>query len=140
MIRFATRADLDAIYVLIKQLSRHDFTKEQFESCFQYNLNNSHILVCEHNNRIRGCGVLCVHYSLHFSRKSAEIVELIVDENFRSNGMGKELMAALEQIAVDSGCVSIEVDSGKRRENAHRFYEREGFVSTHCKLTKELSL
>ena len=138
MIRAASKDDLDAVYELMKQLSRHDFTKEQFESCYFYNLENNHILVHEQDKHICGCGVLNISYHLHFSRKTAEIVNLVVDVNARSCGIGKELLASLEQIAIDNGCVCIELDSAKHREDAHRFYEREGYASTHYKLTKEL--
>jgi hypothetical protein len=37
---------------------------------------------------------------------------------------------------IDNGCTCIEVGSGKQREDAHRFYEREGFVCDHYKFTK----
>lgn len=139
MIRTATKDDLEAVYGLIRQLSYHDFTKDQFESCYSCNLENSHILVCEQNKCIYGCGVLSIHYHLHFSRKTAEVVNLIVNENSRNRGIGKELLASLEQVAADNGCVCIEIASGNQREAAHRFYKREGFASTHCKLTKALT-
>ena len=139
MIRTATKGDLEEVYGLIRQLSRHDFTKEQFEACYLYNLEKSSILVSEENKNICGCGVLDIHYSLHFSQKSAEIVNLVVEENARNRGMGKELLAALEQLAADCGCVCIEVGSGKQREDAHRFYYREGYECNHCKFTKRLN-
>ena len=138
MIRAATKDDLDAVYGLIRQLSRHYFTKEQFEPCYLHNLKYNHILVCEYNKHIGGCGILCIHYSLHYSQKSAEVVNLIVDENARNCGIGKELLTSLEKIAIDNECVYLEVSSGKQREAAHRFYEREGFALTHYKLTKKL--
>jgi PhnO protein len=139
MIRAATKDDLDVVYGLIKQLSSHEFTKGQFADCYLYNLEKGRVLVYEKDNsNICGCIVFAFHYSLHFSRKTAEIVNLIVDENVRSNGIGKELVTYLEKIAFDNGCVRIEVASGKQREDAHRFYKREGYVCDHYKLTKGL--
>ena len=138
MIRTATKGDLEAVYGLMRQLSRHCFTKKQFEACYFYNLENNRVLVCEENKNICGCAVLNIHYSLHFSRKTAEIVNLIVDESARSRGIGKELLASLEQIAADNDCVCIELGSGKQRSDAHRFYAREGFACNHYKFTKEL--
>ncbi|MCL1829479.1 MAG: GNAT family N-acetyltransferase [Oscillospiraceae bacterium] len=136
MIRPAVKSDVDAVYRLMRQLSRHDFTKEQFEDCYLYNLEKGRVLVYEEGNIVCGCAVFAIHYHLHFSCKTAEIINLIVDEHARNRGIGKELLTALEQIAKDNGCVRVEVDSGKHREAAHRFYEREGFASTHYKLTK----
>ena len=138
MIRSATKNDLDGVYTLIRQLSRHKFTNEQFEDCYLYTLENDHILVYEQDENIYGCGILSINYPLDVSRRVAEIVELIVDENVRSRGIGKKLIKALEQIAIDNSCVCITLGSGKPREAAHRFYKREGFADTHYKFTKEL--
>ena len=138
MIRIATKDDIDAVYGLIKQLSSHEFTKEQFNDCYLYNTQKGQVLVYEKDHTISGCIVYNIHYYLHFSRKSAEIVNLVVDESARGRGIGKELLVSFEQIAADLGCVCLEVDSGKHREAAHRFYMREGFVCNHVKLTKVL--
>ena len=138
MIRAATDKDLDAVYGLIRQLSTHEFTKAQFDNCYSYQIEKGQALVYEKDSNILGCIAYDIHYHLHYSRKTAEIVNLVVDENCRSAGIGMDLLAAVEQIAIDSGCVCLEVDSNKKREDAHRFYEREGFVSSHYKLTKEL--
>jgi PhnO protein len=138
MIRLAKDYDLEAVHGLIKQLTRHEFTKEQFADCYLYNLEKGRVLVYERVDFICGCLVFNIHYHLHFSRKTAEIVSLIVDETVRGQGVGKELLRAFEQIAIDNNCVYIEVASGKQRKKAHNFYIREGFSSTHYKLTKEL--
>ena len=138
MIRYAVKSDLESMYKLIRQLSSHEFSKEQFDECYLYNLEKGRVLIYEKDNVTCGCLVFNIHYHLHFSQKSAEIVNLIVDDSCRSRGIGKELLVFFEQIAIDNNCVCIEVDSGKHREDAHRFYEREGFIATHHKFTKEL--
>jgi len=138
MIRTAMKNDLEGVYALMRQLSRHDFTNEQFEDCYLYNLENNHILVYEQDKKIYGCGILSIYYPLDYSRKVAEIVELIVDEDVRSRGIGKKLLKFLEQIAINNECVCLSLDSGKPRADAHRFYKREGFINTHYKFTKGL--
>ena len=138
MIRGAGRYDLDSVYSLMRQLSSHDFTKEQFEACYYFNLERDRILVYEDEEAICGCIVYEVHYPMHYSRKTAEIVNLIVDENCRNNGVGKELLASFERLAIENGCVRMEVDTNKQREGAQRLYSREGFEPSHFKLTKEL--
>jgi PhnO protein len=138
MIRAGIKEDLEAVYRLMQQLSSHEFTKEQFEDCYSFNLVKRNIFVYEKDHFICGCVIYNIHYYLHFSRKTAEIVSLIVDENYRGQGIGKELLSAIEQIAAGSECVCLEVASGKQREDAHRFYTREGFAFDHYKFTKEL--
>ena len=139
MIRVAEINDLDAVYEQIKQLSNHEFTKEAFHDCYLYNQKNGHILVYEEEQIICGCIVFTIHYHLHFSRKTVEIVNLIVDSRYRSSGIGQQLLAAVEIIANESGCACIEAASGKQRKRAHHFYEREGFVCGHYKFTKKLA-
>ena len=138
MIRAAMKEDADAVYGLMRQLSRHDFTTEQFRDCYLYNLEKGCVLVYEEDDIACGCVIYNIHYHLHFSHKTAEIVNLVVDKKVRDRGIGKELLTAVERIAADSGCVCIEVASGKYRKDAHRFYYREGFMCDHYKLTKEL--
>jgi len=138
MIRIATKDDLNTVYRLIKQLSTHKFTKKQFEECYLHNILKGHVLVCERNHIVCGCIVFNIHYYLHFSHKSAEVVNLVVDENVRGNGIGKNLLASFEKIATNSGCKCLEVDSSKHRESAHRFYLQEGYECNHLKFTKKL--
>ena len=137
-IRAAAINDIEGIYLLIRQLSRHDFTKEEFNECYSYNLERGRILVYERDGITCGCIVFIIHYHMHFSHKTMEIVNLVVDENVRGCGIGKELLAYVEKISIDAGCVRVEVDSGKQREAAHRFYYREGFTCSHYKLTKDM--
>ena len=139
MIRAATKEDNQIVCGLIRQLSPYSFSDEQFETSYDYNLETNYILVYEENEHICGCGVLSIHYPMQFSRKSAEIAALVVDENARNRGIGKELLLYLEKIAIENGCFRLEVATGKQRKEALRFYEREGFDSTHYKLAKRFS-
>ena len=138
MIRVANKDDLEAVYRLMRQLSDHDFTREQFAACYRHNLKGNCIVVYEEDGDVYGCGVLSIHYPMHFSRKNAEIVNLIVEANVRNRGIGKMILNELERIATENECARIEVASNKRRTDAHRFYIREGFADTHIKMTKEI--
>lgn len=54
--------------------------------------------------------------------------DLVATENCRSRGVGKVLVAHLEQVARNVGASGIVLDSGTHRTRAHKFYFREGFV------------
>lgn len=58
---------------------------------------------------------------------SAEISGFIVDEDFRSNGIGKILLDEAEKWARQVDCASISVHSNITRDGAHRFYRNNGF-------------
>lgn len=54
--------------------------------------------------------------------------DLVTSESARSSGYGKMLLDHVNEVAARAGCVSIRLDSGVQRFDAHRFYLRERFV------------
>jgi GNAT superfamily N-acetyltransferase len=54
--------------------------------------------------------------------------DLVTDETRRSGGIGHALMEHLQDIARAAGCTSLTLDSGTHRQQAHKFYFREGMV------------
>ena len=69
-------------------------------------------------------------------RSRAEINGLVVGEDVRSRGVGKVLLAAVEEWARSIGCGAVSVRSNIIRERAHGFYIRNGYE--HVKTQKEL--
>ena len=61
-----------------------------------------------------------------FCGKHLYVDDLVTDENERSKGHGRELLAWLRQLAVEQDCDVFHLDSGVQRHRAHAFYEREG--------------
>jgi GNAT superfamily N-acetyltransferase len=60
----------------------------------------------------------------------AEIGGLVVSAAYRSLGIGAKLVARAEQWARDRGLAGMVVRSQIKREDAHRFYLREGYART----------
>ena len=52
--------------------------------------------------------------------------DLVTDAGVRSLGVGQAMLAWLRRFAVEAGCEALHLDSGLQREDAHRFYRREG--------------
>lgn len=52
--------------------------------------------------------------------------DLVTDEAARSHGYGRKLLARLKEEARALRCTQIQLISHVKRENAHRFYFREG--------------
>ncbi|TCI11479.1 GNAT family N-acetyltransferase [Dyella soli] len=55
------------------------------------------------------------------------IDDLVADEQSRSRGYGAQLIARLKEEAKALGCTELQLVSRVTREQAHRFYFREGF-------------
>ena len=54
--------------------------------------------------------------------------DLVTDPAARSGGVGHALMEHMQAIARRAGCKAYRLDSGTHREQAHKFYFREGMV------------
>ncbi|MDP2345127.1 MAG: GNAT family N-acetyltransferase [Deltaproteobacteria bacterium] len=65
--------------------------------------------------------------------------DLVTDETRRSSGVGKALLDHLQKRAVEQGCKSFKLDSGCQRQQAHKFYFREGLVVCAFHFRKMLS-
>jgi len=82
---------------------------------------------------IEGRAVGWIHVSIaqHLQAEvRAEIGGLVVSTEWRSAGIGARLVARAEQWARDRGLTGMVVRSQIKREDAHRFYLREGYART----------
>jgi GNAT superfamily N-acetyltransferase len=64
--------------------------------------------------------------------------DLITDEAQRSTGVGHALMQFMETLARERGCDTLALDSGCQRQQAHKFYFREGMVIPSFHFSKAL--
>jgi GNAT superfamily N-acetyltransferase len=62
------------------------------------------------------------------ANRDAQVMALVVDEGCRGRGIGSALMAEAERWARARGASRVRVGSSTTREEAHRFYERRGYV------------
>ena len=54
--------------------------------------------------------------------------DLVTASDHRGQGVGAVLLGKLESLAREADCRVLDLDSGADREDAHRFYFREGMV------------
>jgi GNAT superfamily N-acetyltransferase len=57
-----------------------------------------------------------------------EIMQLLVDKDRRSRGVGAFLLAEIEKIVLGRGFKTIRLSSRMERADAHRFYRKNGYV------------
>lgn len=62
-----------------------------------------------------------------YSGRQLEINNVVVDERFRSDGIGAALLAYIEAWARGQGCKTIELNAYVHNALAHRFYFRHGY-------------
>lgn len=61
----------------------------------------------------------------------AQVEAVRVREDFRTRGLGAVLLDWAIEEAERRGCALVQLSSDKSRVDAHRFYERLGFVASH---------
>jgi GNAT superfamily N-acetyltransferase len=92
----------------------------------------SDVLVVEQNGEVVGMCQLVIFR--HFQRcggRCAEVESMHIHPDFRGRGLGEQLLAVAVNAAREAGCYRIQLTSNLERPNAHRFYERLGFVPSH---------
>jgi GNAT superfamily N-acetyltransferase len=78
-------------------------------------------------NEVVGVAVHRIHENT-FDGVVMYVDDLVTDDTQRSQGIGKALLDHLQRIARDAGCAKFTLDSGTQRQQAHKFYFREGLV------------
>ena len=88
---------------------------------------NDSILVAVEDHRVVGFVSLHLIPMVHEDGFLARITVLVVEEDFRGQGVGKRLLRAAEVYARRRGAVKAEITSNETRKGAHRFYSGMGY-------------
>ena len=80
------------------------------------------------DQKIVGVLISELQVQIHRSKKRGYIEDLIVDENYRNQGIGKSLLENAINYAKDNDCEVVDLSSYITNDNAHRFYEKNGFI------------
>lgn len=86
-----------------------------------------------------GMGSCHVQWLVHHAAPIAEVQELYVVPEYRSQGIGAHLLNALIEFARSKNALQVELSSQLRRVDAHRFYYRQNFINNHLKFVYPLS-
>ena len=74
-----------------------------------------------------------------FSGREMYCDDLVTDEQQRSTGVGHALMEHMRAVCAKRGADAFTLDSGVQRDQAHKFYFREGMTITSFHFTQVLS-
>ena len=132
-VREIRTADYNDIYLLNQEFNPklYLFSAEKVKERIDYILKNTKdiIFVSEQNDEVIGY----IHgspYELLFSDSLINVLGFVVKEKYRNNGVGSMLIGQLEGWAKIIGFSGIKLLTHPSRVNAHRFYERHGYIHT----------
>lgn len=126
-IRQAIAQDADAMANLSHQLGYSTTVSAVQHRLAQMHSANHAVYVAEIPN-IGVVGWIHAHLCLLLQTDlHAEIGGLVVDENYRECGIGRQLLLQMEQWASQQGCKSVYLRSNIIRKQAHIFYEKMGY-------------
>ncbi len=127
-IRRATAHDIAAITELVNQLGYHTEVEKVAKRMAKIEASEYYeTLVSETGGKVVGFIGLCQCHAYEYDGDYVRIIAMAVSEQYRGQGIGTELLLAAEQWAEQKGAVSLAVNSGTKRERAHKFYTDHGY-------------
>lgn len=136
-VRQGTIQDVNSLIPLLKQLfsieadfSFNDTIQRQGLELMLTHPEERCILVAEVNQKIIGMCTAQLIITTAEGGKAALIEDVVVDEGFRHQGVGQELMTAIEQWALTKGAKRLELLADRENTPALQFYQKLNWKQT----------
>lgn len=129
--------ELDTAWSVVKQLRVH-LDYDEFEDLIYEMRSREYTMfgIFEKEKLITYAGVVIQTNLYH--KRHLFVDELVSDAVYRSRGYGEMMLEYLVDYAKMGMCERIVLSSGLQREDAHRFYEKEGFEKKSFVFVKEI--
>ena len=88
-------------------------------------------LVFELGERVTAFIEAEIYATVYAEQVMLNVLGLVVDEKNQGQGIGAQLLNALEEKAKAREIKVIRLNSGVQRHEAHQFYEHQGYTSNH---------
>ena len=129
--------ELDTVYDVVKQLRLVLSYKEFEDLIYDMKHMDYKMIGIMHEDRLITYAGVAVQTNLYHKRH-LYIFDLVTDEKEQSKGYGKMMLEYLVDYAKMAMCENIVLSSGFVREEAHKFYEEQGFVKKSYVFLKNL--
>ncbi len=127
LFKILDKNEINSIIPMVQELSENKMPNSVLEARFQeMTTQNYECAVVYDNEKLIGVTGLwfCTR---HYSGKSVELDHVIIDENYRNKGLGKEFMIWIENYVKDKGYEAIELNTYVQNYPSHKFYYNLGF-------------
>jgi len=128
-IRVSVVEDFVAIHLLNSFGLGYDHPLEKTKKRLAYilSLPGTKFLVAEVDGIVVGY-IHATDYDCSYSESLKSIISLAVDEEYRGQGIGRALVAAIEKWAYSTGASGVRLVTSNFRKDAHKFYESCGYT------------
>lgn len=137
-IRQVTTKDTSSLLPLVEQLGYKITGTDLLENIQLHLTPGYNLFVAEAHGKLSGFISVHIYRYPHLKNSLSRITALCIDAEHRNFGLGAKLLAHAEEYIKGEGCTLIELTSGIQREDAHRFYERQGYVEKRKRFVKEI--
>lgn len=139
-IRNYKNEDLISIKNLISNSLGYDVSLDELSIRIDNMLQSANyaILVAEDDANIVGFVGLQISLSFEDPGKILRIIALAVSSNYQGKGIGTQLIKGAEKFAEENELHVIVVNSGLKRIEAHRFYEKNMFIKKGYSFVKKI--
>lgn len=140
-IRNCEKEDFKSISKLLGQLwPGKNLEYEQLEAVFKGILaeDNALVICAEDEGALIGFCLARISQGLYARGNYCEIEKMVVEDTYRSRGIGRMMVDCVESWSADNNCAYIAVTSAANRERAHRFYERYSYENKGYVFIKDL--
>ena len=139
-IRAAVQSDVEDAYRLMAGLGYPDLDRPAFQAVFDELLNRGDmtILLAENTSgRVVGLASVSHRPQLHLTGIVVSLDELVVSDEARGLGAGRELLDRVKQMAGELGARRLELHTNRGRESYKRgFYPKNGFFEANSALMR----
>lgn len=132
--------DIEQSYKLLNELYDNEIVYDIFANKYNNSLNDDNFygIVAEENGIILGVLISRIVNRLVKSKMLLFIDDLIVNKNYRNNGIGNLLLQNAINYAKEQNCETVELKSYINNEKSHKLYEKFGFKKQHYAFKKVL--
>jgi len=138
-VRAPTEADAEALASLVTQLG-YASTPAQIVARLRHLQDRVDIraFVAENDGRVVGMVGLEAFPAFHRDGLHGYVTAMVVDQTVRGGGIGAALLQAGEAWFAERGVKRVNLTTALHREEAHVFYEKNGYTFTGKRYTKIL--
>lgn len=136
-VRKALPADAESVSKLLGQLGYQVSPKLIRDKLETLELSASDtVLLAQDGKNIIGVISLHVLELFHQPGRLGRITSLVIDDDFRGQGVGTMLVSAADAFFTEQLCVRAEVTSSDHRIQAHIFYQQQGYAIDERRFVK----